>query len=70
MIPGRILDTRRDLIDDLKSNNETLTNIDRQFIQLIDRFHIFFFHEGKPTKVGGTLLFVSLLPDSELLGSY
>ncbi|MCJ1462048.1 hypothetical protein MMC07_000648 [Pseudocyphellaria aurata] len=58
VIPGRILDTRRDLIDDLKSNNETLTNIDRQFIQIIGRFHVFFFHEGKPTKVGGSLVFI------------
>lgn len=64
VIPGRVLDTRRDLIDDLKSNNETLINIDRQFINIVGRFHVFFFHEGKPTKVGATLLFVSLLARS------
>lgn len=61
VIPGRILDTRRDLVDALKKNNETLQNIDRQFSQIMGRFHIFFFHEAKPTKVGTALLFVGLL---------
>ncbi|MCJ1462043.1 hypothetical protein MMC07_000643 [Pseudocyphellaria aurata] len=55
VIPGG---TRHDLIDDLKLNNETLANIDRQFIQIIDRFSIYYFHEGKPTKVGGTFFFI------------
>lgn len=59
VIPGRILDTRRDLVDALKSNNEILQNIDRGFIQIMSRFCIFFFHEGKPTKLGPSLEFVS-----------
>lgn len=66
MIPGRILDTCRDLIDALKMNNETLQNIDRQFIHIMSRFHVFFFHEGKPTKIGSALQFVSPLAVNEL----
>ena len=58
--------TRRDLIDALRTNNETLQNIDRQFMQILNRFHIYFFHEGKPTKVAGTMQFVCLLAVSEL----
>ena len=41
------------LIDTLRSKNETLQNIDRQFIQLSRSLHMFFFHEGKPTDLGG-----------------
>lgn len=66
VIPGRVLDTRRDLVDALKTNNETLQNIDRQFIQIMSKFHIFFFHEGKPTKLGSKLEFVSLVAVSEI----
>ena len=58
VIPGVIIDARRDLVDVLKMNNEMLLNIDRQFIQIMSRFRIFFFHEGKPTKVGTALEFV------------
>lgn len=66
MIPGRLLDTRRDLIDDLKRNNETLQVIDRQFMEILARLHVFFFHEGLPTKVGTAFQFVSLLAVSDL----
>ena len=60
VIPGVIVDARRDLVDALKMNNEVLQNIDRQFVQIMSRFHIFFFHEGKPTKVGTALEFVRI----------
>jgi hypothetical protein len=39
-------------------NSETLQNIDRQFAQLVEYFHLFFFHEAKPTDLKGTLRFV------------
>lgn len=57
-LPSRLVDTQPQLIDALKTNNETLQNIDRQFIQLITRFHIYFFHEGKPTNLKRNLQYV------------
>ncbi len=59
MLPKKVVDTQPQLVDALKTNNETLQNIDRQFVNLMGRFHIFFFHEGKPTNLKGTLRFVS-----------
>jgi len=49
VMPTKAIDSNDNLVKALKSNNETLQNIDRQFIQLISRFHVYFFHEGKPT---------------------
>ena len=46
------------LIDVLTSYNETLQNVDRQFIQLSQRFHMYFFHEGKPTDLGGEMVYI------------
>ncbi|KAL8650824.1 MAG: hypothetical protein Q9226_004982 [Calogaya cf. arnoldii] len=40
------------LLEALKPNSETLQNIDRQFVELTSDFHIFYFHEMKPTKLG------------------
>ncbi|KAL8999612.1 MAG: hypothetical protein Q9169_001572 [Polycauliona sp. 2 TL-2023] len=58
MLPKKVMDSQPQLIDALKTNNETLQNIDRQFIQIISRFHIYFFHEGKPTNLKGTLKYI------------
>lgn len=58
MLPKKIVDTQPQLVDALKTNNETLQVIDRQFIQIMSRFHIYFFHEGKPTNLKGTLRFI------------
>ncbi|KAL8858372.1 MAG: hypothetical protein Q9178_005053 [Gyalolechia marmorata] len=58
MLPKKVMDSQSQLIDALKTNNETLQNIDRQFIQILSRFHIYFFHEGKPTNLKGTLKFI------------
>lgn len=71
VMPSGIVDSSNQLVDALKTNNETLQNIDRQFMQFMgtqfptaqrlpkkgnadvemitDKFHIFFFHEAKPT---------------------
>ena len=57
-LPKRVFDTEPQLVHALKKNNETLQNIDRQFVQLITRFHIYYFHEGKPTDLKGTLRFI------------
>ncbi len=58
VMPSRVVDSNDALVKALKTNNETLQNIDRQFIQLISRFHVYFFHEGKPTKLAHTTGFV------------
>ena len=39
------------IFDALKPNSEILQNIDRQFSELASEFHIFYFHEMKPTKL-------------------
>lgn len=71
-VPKKALDTSPQLIDALKTNSETLQNIDRQFAQLLERFHLFFFHEAKPTDMKGTLRFVSctLVPETRMLTIY
>ena len=58
ILPRKLIDTQPQLVDALKTHNETLQNIDRQFIQLVSRFHIYFFHEGKPTDLKGTLRYI------------
>lgn len=57
-LPSKLVDTQPQLVDALKKNNETLQNIDRQFIQLMNRFHVYFFHEGKPTNLKRTLKYI------------
>ena len=52
-LPNTSVGNQPYLINVLKTNNETLQNIDRQFAQLIHRFRIFYFHEGKPTNIEG-----------------
>ncbi|KAL8769021.1 MAG: hypothetical protein Q9209_004938 [Squamulea sp. 1 TL-2023] len=39
------------LLEALKPNSETLQIIERQFVDLASRFHIFYFHEMKPSKL-------------------
>lgn len=51
-------DTAPQLIQALKTNNETLQNINRLFIEIIGRYRIYFFHESKPMDLRGTLQFV------------
>ncbi|KAI4124449.1 MAG: hypothetical protein LQ347_005731 [Umbilicaria vellea] len=58
VMPKKIVDSQPQLIEALKSNNETLQNIDRQFIQLMSKYHIYFFHEAKPTDVKGTFRYI------------
>ena len=51
--PSTLSDPQAYLINVLKTNSETLHNIDRQFAQLASKFCIYYFHEGKPTNIGG-----------------
>ena len=58
VLPKKLIDSQPQLVNALKANSETLQNIDRGFIQIASRFHIFFFHEGKPTDLKGTLRYI------------
>ena len=57
-LPKKFLDSSPQLVETLKSNNETLQNINRLFSDFLDRFHIYFFHEGKPMDLKGTRQFI------------
>ncbi|KEF62422.1 uncharacterized protein A1O9_00394 [Exophiala aquamarina CBS 119918] len=57
-LPRKFFDSSPQLVKALKTNNETLQNINRLFIEIIGRFHIYFFHESKPTDLKGTREFV------------
>lgn len=59
VMPKKIVDSSPDLVNALKKDNEVLIAIDRDFMQIINLFHVYFFHEGKPTDVKGTMIFVS-----------
>lgn len=52
------IDTQHQLINALKNNSETLQIADRQFIQLVSRYRIYFFHEAKPTNLRGSLKYI------------
>lgn len=56
--PSKMVDIQPQLVNALKTNSETLQTIDRDFIQLVSRFHIYFFHEGKPTKLKGASKYI------------
>ena len=58
MMPKKILDSQPYLVEALKTNSETLQIIDRQFSMIMDKYHLFFFHEAKPTSLKGTSRFV------------
>lgn len=46
------------ILDSLNINHETLQVVDRCFIQIIGRFRVFFFHEGRPTNINGVSHFL------------
>ena len=58
VLPKKFFDSSDQLVQALKTNNETLQNINRLFIEIIGRFHIYFFHESKPMDLKGTRGFV------------
>jgi hypothetical protein len=58
MLPKQFVDTSPQLIQSLKTNNETLQNINRLFIESIGRYRVFFFHELRPTELKGKKEFV------------
>ena len=58
VLPKKFFDSSPQLIEALKSNNETLQNINRLFVEIIGRYRIYFFHESKPMDLKGTRDFV------------
>ncbi|KAL4785698.1 hypothetical protein BJX76DRAFT_366768 [Aspergillus varians] len=54
VLPRKFMDTSPQLIKALKTNNETLQNINSLFTDMMPRFHIYFFHETLSTDVKGT----------------
>lgn len=58
VLPKKFVDTSPQLIKALKTNNETLQNINRLFIEIIGRYRLYFFHESKPTEIKGRKEFV------------
>ena len=58
VLPRKLIDTQPQLVDALKKNNETLRSVDGWFLQLSSRFHLYFFHEGKPSNLGGSLQYI------------
>ena len=57
-LPKKFFDTSPQLVQTLQKNHETLENINRFFIEIIGRYHIYFFHESKPTDLKGTRAYV------------
>ncbi|KAL4978235.1 hypothetical protein BDW66DRAFT_130584 [Aspergillus desertorum] len=54
VLPRKFLDSSPQLIKALKTNNETLQNINSLFTDMMPRFRICFFHETLPMDVKGT----------------
>ncbi|KAI9799148.1 MAG: hypothetical protein M1833_004188 [Piccolia ochrophora] len=58
LLPKKILDTKPQLVDTLKTQSETLQNINIGFANIMDKFHIYLFHEALPTDMGVTREFI------------
>ncbi|KAL2838880.1 hypothetical protein BJX68DRAFT_279705 [Aspergillus pseudodeflectus] len=54
VMPKKFMESSPQLVKALKTNNETLQNINSLFTDMIPRFHIYFFHETLSTDVKGT----------------
>ncbi|KAI9369350.1 hypothetical protein BJX61DRAFT_536483 [Aspergillus egyptiacus] len=54
VLPKKFMDSSPELIKALRTNNETLQNINSLFTDILPRFHIYFFHETLSTDVKGT----------------
>lgn len=54
VLPRKFMDSSPHLVRALKTNNETLQNINSLFTDMMPRFRIYFFHETLPTDVKGT----------------
>ncbi|KAI9678426.1 MAG: hypothetical protein M1829_002024 [Trizodia sp. TS-e1964] len=58
MLPSTVFSSSPQLLEALGAKSETLQSINRLFSPIASRFSIYFFHEGKPTDLKGTQIFV------------
>ena len=58
VMPKKFFESSPQLVKALKTQNETLQNINRLFGEIIDRYRIYYFHESKPTDLKGTREFI------------
>ncbi|PYH92748.1 catalytic protein [Aspergillus ellipticus CBS 707.79] len=54
VMPKKFMESSSQLVKTLKTNNETLQNINSLFADITSRFHIYFFHETLSTDIKGT----------------
>ncbi|KAF7115826.1 hypothetical protein CNMCM5793_003466 [Aspergillus hiratsukae] len=54
VLPKKFMESSPQLIKALRTNNETLQNINSLFADIMSRFHLYFFHETRSTDVKGT----------------
>ncbi|RAH45013.1 LipA and NB-ARC domain protein [Aspergillus brunneoviolaceus CBS 621.78] len=54
VMPKKFMESSPHLVKALKTNNETLQNINSLFADITSRFHIYFFHETLSSDVKGT----------------
>lgn len=57
-LPRKFFDSSSHLVDALKTNNETLQTINRQFTDIQPQLRIYFFYEARPMDLKGTRQFV------------
>lgn len=58
VLPKKIFDSSPQLIQSLRTDNEHLQAINRDFVSMIDKFRVYFFHESRPMDLKGTRAFV------------
>ncbi|KAL3426407.1 LipA and NB-ARC domain-containing protein [Phlyctema vagabunda] len=75
LVPKKVMDTEPHLVKTLKTNNETLQNINLHFLDIYQRFKICMAHEAHKTDMKGTQSFIvdqesasPLLPDVQYFG--
>ncbi|CAI7618959.1 unnamed protein product [Penicillium glandicola] len=54
VLPKKFMEASPQLVKALQTNNETLQHINSLFVNIIGRFHIYFFHETRSTDMHGT----------------
>ncbi|KAG0155142.1 hypothetical protein PDIDSM_715 [Penicillium digitatum] len=54
VLPKNVMEVSPQLVKALRTNNETLQHIISLFVDIMSRFHIYFFHETRSTDIRGT----------------
>ncbi|GIJ87764.1 hypothetical protein Asppvi_006677 [Aspergillus pseudoviridinutans] len=54
VLPKKFMESSPQLVKALRTNNETLQNINSLFADIMGRFHLYFFHETRSTDIKGT----------------